>query len=165
MGIATYRVSLLNRARAGALALLSPAISLPVRAQASPNYGRECSAGACPSRSWHGEGQALALRCGVAFFFVARGPVPRDRSRARGTRSHARVACEDPRPTVTPRYARFQTAHTGNPFLSELLSWCALNHHQRQIIILLRFTHKFVDILYDSVNYLLRRVICRHLGD
>ena len=26
-----------------------------------------------------GEGQALALRCGVAFFIVARGPVPRER--------------------------------------------------------------------------------------
>ena len=37
-------------------------------------------------RSQHGEGQALALRCGVTFFTVAvpdtvaRGPVPRDRS-------------------------------------------------------------------------------------
>ena len=123
------------------------------------------SAGACPPQSWHGEGQALALRCGVAFFVVARGPVPRDRGRARGTRSHARVACEGPRPTVTPRYARFETTPPGSPTLSELLSWCALDHHQRQIIILLRFTHKFVDILYDAVNYLLRRVICRHLGN
>ena len=32
----------------------------------------------------HGEGQALALREGAAFFFiVARGPVPRDRCMAR----------------------------------------------------------------------------------
>ena len=41
---------------------------------------------------------------GGAFFIVARGPVPRDRwdarGMARGTRSHARVACEGPRPTV-----------------------------------------------------------------
>ena len=37
---------------------------------------------------------------GAAFFPVARGPVPRDRCMARGTRSHARVACEGPRPTV-----------------------------------------------------------------
>ena len=29
-------------------------------------------------RVWHGEGQALALREGAAFFTVARGPVPRD---------------------------------------------------------------------------------------
>ena len=35
------------------------------------------------------------------FFTVARGPVPRDRCMARGTRSHARVACEGPSPTVT----------------------------------------------------------------
>ena len=38
------------------------------------------------------------------FFIVARVPVPRDRwnarTLARGTRSHARVACEGPRPTV-----------------------------------------------------------------
>ena len=78
------------------------------------------SAGACPPRSVHGEGQALALRCGVTFFTVtvpdtvARGPVPRDRWRARamasgfprdhslarGTLSHARVACEGPSPTM-----------------------------------------------------------------
>ena len=36
---------------------------------------------------------------GWRFFTVARGPVPRDRCMARGTRSHARVACEGPRPT------------------------------------------------------------------
>ena len=45
-----------------------------------------------PPRSQHGEGQALALRCGVAFFPVARGArmpyahpsgFPRDRSMAR----------------------------------------------------------------------------------
>ena len=45
------------------------------------------SAGACPPRSLecarHGEGQALALRCGWRFFIVARGPVPRDRCMAR----------------------------------------------------------------------------------
>ena len=38
------------------------------------------SAGACPPRTLDcadaGEGQALALRCGVPFFFVVRGPVP-----------------------------------------------------------------------------------------
>ena len=34
------------------------------------------------------------------FFTVARGPVPRDRSMARGTRSDARVASEGSRPTV-----------------------------------------------------------------
>ena len=43
------------------------------------------SAGACPPRSLDcadtGEGQALALREGVAFFIVARGPVPRDAER------------------------------------------------------------------------------------
>ena len=43
----------------------------------------------------HGEGQALALREGAAFFIVARGPVPRDRSMAREI--PARVACEGPR--------------------------------------------------------------------
>ena len=46
------------------------------------------SAGACPPRSFgnpqHGEGQALALRYRVPFFFVARGPVPRDRWVIRG---------------------------------------------------------------------------------
>ena len=42
----------------------------------------------------------------VPFFFVARGPVPRDRriararTMARETRSHARVACEGPSPTM-----------------------------------------------------------------
>ena len=47
------------------------------------------SAGACPPRSLHGEGlndgegQALALRRRGPFFTVARGPVPRERSRAR----------------------------------------------------------------------------------
>ena len=30
---------------------------------------------------WHGEGQALALRYAARFFIVARGPVPRERSR------------------------------------------------------------------------------------
>ena len=34
-----------------------------------------------------GEGQALALRCGGAFFIVARGPVPRDRWSARAMAS------------------------------------------------------------------------------
>ena len=42
------------------------------------------SAGACPPRSFrrskHGEGQAPALRERAAFFIVARGPVPRERS-------------------------------------------------------------------------------------
>ena len=36
----------------------------------------------------------------MPFFIVARGPVPRDRGMARGTRSHARVACEGPSPTM-----------------------------------------------------------------
>ena len=33
------------------------------------------SAGACPPRSLHGEGQALALREGAAFFYPSAGPV------------------------------------------------------------------------------------------
>ena len=41
---------------------------------------------------------------GHRFYAVARGPVPREcsssHSLARETRSHARVACEGPRPTV-----------------------------------------------------------------
>ena len=46
---------------------------------------------------------------GMAFFTVARGPVPRDRwiararTMARETRSHARVACEGPSPTMKGR--------------------------------------------------------------
>ena len=63
------------------------------------------SAGACPPRSLHGEGQALALRANRRYrLTVARGPVPRDRWIARGvareTRSDARVASEGPRATV-----------------------------------------------------------------
>ena len=65
-----------------------------------------CSARACPSRTsegpGHGEGQALALREGKAFFFiVARGPVPRDRSMAK----------DRPSPYVKGR--RFFTAARG----------------------------------------------------
>ena len=80
-------------------------------------------AGACPPRSfqapsrgglslaivaWRGTGPRPTVK--GAFFIVtvpdtvARGPVPRDRlvdrSMARETRSHARVACEGPSPTV-----------------------------------------------------------------
>ena len=59
------------------------------------------SAGACPPRSLHGEGQALALRANRRYrLTVARGPVPRDRwiarVLARETRSDARVASEGP---------------------------------------------------------------------
>ena len=79
------------------------------------------------SDDWHGEGQVFPPPYGeteAALTTVARGPVlrnltlndhrsagplgchpriregfPRDRCLARGTRSHARVACEGPRPT------------------------------------------------------------------
>ena len=44
------------------------------------------------SDDWHGEGQALALRYAARFFFtVARGPVPRERSRAPETVVRARL--------------------------------------------------------------------------
>ena len=59
------------------------------------------SAGACPPRSLarRGTGPRPTVK-GAAQDTVARGPVPRDRCMARGTRSDARVACEGPRPTV-----------------------------------------------------------------
>ena len=45
-----------------------------------------------------------------SFFIVARGPVPRERwitrALARETRSHARVACEGPRPTMKGAFCR-----------------------------------------------------------
>ena len=51
---------------------------------------------------WRGPVPRPTVKC--RFFIVARGPVPRDRwmarTLARGTRSHARVACEGPSPTV-----------------------------------------------------------------
>ena len=50
--------------------------------------------------AWRGTGPRPTVTRGV-FFIVARGPVPRDRGMARGTRSHARVASEGPSPTVT----------------------------------------------------------------
>ena len=55
------------------------------------------SAGACPPRALgcarDGEGQALALRCGVAFFFVARGLSPAIVAwRGTGPRPTVRVA-------------------------------------------------------------------------
>ena len=59
-------------------------------------------------RAQHGEGVVLSP--------VARGPVPRERSMARETLSHARVACEGPSPTVKggvfyPHYRDFNSLH------------------------------------------------------
>ena len=50
------------------------------------------------ARSWHGEGQALALRCEEGVLVtVARGPVPRDRCMARETRDRG-MARDRPSP-------------------------------------------------------------------
>ena len=47
------------------------------------------------------------------FFTVARGPVPRDRCMAMGTRSDARMAPEGPNPTMTePPHSIGQSART-----------------------------------------------------
>ena len=55
-------------------------LNLISRVLSSKNDEDYRSAGACPPLTLHSEGQALALRVGMPFFFVARGPVPRDRS-------------------------------------------------------------------------------------
>ena len=106
------------------------------RAGACPPRGKNTScyrsAGACPPRSLHGAGNPLACACGMRgpapygednaqgclreartpHVTVARGPVPRDRCIARGTLSHARVACEGPRPTMMTTMAVPREAST-----------------------------------------------------
>ena len=72
---------------------------LPVRAQASPNYGLW---------AWRGTGPRPTVKGGV--FFVVRGPVPRNRGVARRTRSDAR-GIETGRSLL--REARLETAPNG----------------------------------------------------
>ena len=78
-----------------------------VRDRQIPNGSRSGDLDLQAWRANDGEGQALALREGAAFFYRSAGACPpRGLGRgtmARGTCSHARVACEGPRPTVKDR--------------------------------------------------------------